>query len=396
MFNKKTVRDVDFTDKTVLLRADYNVPIAGGKIADDYRIKMSLPTLEYLLNQNAKIVIISHLGRPGGEVVKELSLEPVATRLGELLGIDVVFSPTTVGDGAAQAVKALKPGGILLLENLRFHKEEKANDQAFAKQLASLADIFVQDGFGVVHRAHASTSAIAQLLPSVAGLLLEKEITTINKAINEPEKPLVTMVGGSKIADKIDLLDRFLKISDDMIIGGAMANTFLVASGYDIGASKYDPDETEAAREIMEHCEFSKTKLILPIFDVAVGTSFDESSERHDIATEDVAKTDMIMDFGPKTINDIKDKLKQSGMIIWNGPLGVIELEKFKKGTEDVVRFIAENNLTCVVGGGDSAGFIHRLGLLDKFTHVSTGGGASLELMAGRELPGVEALLNSA
>ncbi len=394
MFNKKTVRDVDFTGKTVLVRADYNVPLKNGKVVDAYRIDKSVPTLQYLLNQNAKVVIISHLGRPGGEAKKELSLESIAKRLSELLGKEVAFSPTIVGDGAKQMVKRLKPGELLLLENLRFNKGEKANNSDFAKSLAELAVYFVQDAFGVAHRADASLNTIPRFLPSVAGLLLEKEVVTITKAIEEPEKPLVTMVGGAKIADKIDLLDRFLKVSDSMIIGGAMANTFLVASGYNVGASKYDPHETEAAREIMEHCEFSKTELVLPIYDVAVGTSFDEHSQRHDVPTDDVAKTDIIMDFGPDTIDEIKTKLKASGTIIWNGPLGVIELEKFKKGTEDVARFIAEENLNCIVGGGDSAGFIHKLGLVDKFTHVSTGGGASLELMAGRKLPGVEALMD--
>lgn len=394
MFNKKTVWDVDFTDKTVLVRADFNVPLKDGEILDDYRIHKSVPTIEYLLDQKAKVIIISHLGRPGGEVKKELSLEPVAQRLSELLKKPVTFCSTTVGDGAQQAAKNLKTGEVLVLENLRFHEEEKANDSEFAQQLAQSADYFVQDGFGVVHRAHASTDAITQFLPSVAGLLLENEVTTINKAIDDPQKPLVTMVGGAKISDKIDLLDRFLKASETMIIGGAMANTFLAASGYEVGASKYDPKEMDSSQDVMEHCELGKTKLTLPIYDVAVGTSFDEESERHDIDTDDVGKTDMIMDFGPRTIEDIKTTLKSAGTIIWNGPLGVIELEKFKKGTEDVARYIADEGLTCVVGGGDSAGFIHKLGLVDKFTHVSTGGGASLELMAGRELPGVEALMD--
>lgn len=393
MFSKKTIRDVDFTDKTVLVRADYNVPLKDGKVMDDYRIRKNVPTIQYLLGQNAKVIIISHLGRPGGEVNKSLSLEPIAQRLSELLDKPVAFCETTIGDGAKQAAKNLKLGEVLLLENLRFHKQEKANDAQFAKQLAELADYFVQDGFGVVHRAHASTEAITQFLPSVAGLLLEKEVEVVDKAIEDPEKPLVTIVGGAKIAGKIDLLDRFLKASDTVIIGGAMANTFLVASGYDIGESKYDADETDSAREIMEHCSLSKTKLMLPILDVAVGTSFDEYSERHEVATDDVAKTDMIMDFGPQTVEDIKQVLKSSGTIIWNGPLGVIELEKFKWSTEEVANFIANEKLTCIVGGGDSAGFIHKLGLIDKFTHVSTGGGASLELMAGRKLPGVEALM---
>ena len=394
MFKKKTIRDLDYTGKTVLVRADYNVPTKDGKVMDDYRINMSVPTIQYLLNQKAKVIIISHLGRPEGKVNLEFSLEPVAQRLGELLGKDIKFCPVATGDGAKQDAKTLKNGEVLVLENLRFYKEEEANDQEFARQLASLADYFVQDGFGVVHRAHASTEAVTKFLPSVAGLLLENEVTTITKAIEEPEKPLVTIVGGAKIADKIALLDRFLKISETMVIGGAMANTFLAACGYEVGVSKYDANETDSARDVMEHAELSKTKLMLPILDVAVGTSFDEESERHDIPTDDVGTEEMILDFGVESLNDVKSTLKTAGTIIWNGPIGVIELEKFKKGTIELANFIAENKLNCIVGGGDTAGFIHKIGMVDKFTHVSTGGGASLELMAGKELPGIEALMN--
>jgi len=394
MFNKKTVRDLDFTDKTVLLRADYNVPLKDGDVADDYRLLKSVPTIQYLLNQNAKVIVISHLGRPGGEVNKEFTLEPVAERLRELLNREIAFCSTTVGDGAKQAAKKLKPGEVLLLENLRFHKEEKTNDVEFAKQLAELADYFVQDGFGVVHRADASTEAITQFLPSVAGLLLEKEVLTIKKAINEPAKPLVTIVGGAKIVDKIAVLDRFLKVSDTIVVGGAMANTFLAAMGYEIGASLYDAEDTDTARELMEHADLSKTKLVLPIYDVAIGESFDEESERHDISVDDVGKTDMIMDFGEQTIHEVKKVLKEAKTIIWSGPVGVIELEKFKKGSEEIADFIAKRKAVSIIGGGDTAGFIHKIGLIDEFTHVSTGGGASLELMAGNDLPGVEALMD--
>lgn len=394
MFNKKTVRDLDFHGKTVLLRADYNVPLENGKITDDYRIRKSAETVNYLLEQRAKVVIISHLGRPGGEKKMELSLAPVAERLCDILGVQVEFCPTTVGDGAKQAVKKLRLGEVLLLENLRFHKEEKENNPAFARQLGELADYFVQDGFGVVHRAHASTDQITRFLPSVAGLLLENEVNVITKAVEEPKKPLVTIVGGSKISDKIDLIDRLIKASDTMVIGGAMANTFLAAYGYEIGESKHDEEELPTAREITEHAELSKTKLILPILDVAVGTEFTEESDRHEVATDEVGAEDLIMDIGSKTLDEVKEELVVAGTIIWNGPVGVMELEKFKTGTEEIAKLIADKKLHCVVGGGDTAGFIHQLGLVEQFTHVSTGGGAALELMAGKDLPGVEALMD--
>lgn len=394
MFNKKTIRDLDFRGKTVLLRADYNVPLENGKITDDYRIRKSAETVHNLLKQKAKVVIISHLGRPGGERKEEFSLAPVAERLCDILGVQVEFCPTTIGDGAIQAAKKLRPGGVVLLENLRFHPEEKKNDQGFARQLAELADYFVQDGFGVVHRAHASTDQITRFLPSVAGLLIENEVTTIRKAIEEPKKPLVTVVGGSKISDKIELIDRLLKASDTMVIGGAMANTFLAAHGYEVGESKYDEEELPTAREIMEHAELSKTRLVLPIIDVAVGTEFSEESDRHEVATDEVGPEDLILDIGSKTLVEVKKELETAGTIIWNGPVGVMELEKFKTGTEEIAKLIAKKKLRCIVGGGDTAGFIHQLGLIDQFTHVSTGGGAALELMAGKKLPGVEALMD--
>ncbi len=299
-----------------------------------------------------------------------------------------------MGDGAIQAAKKLRPGGVVLLENLRFQPGEKKNDQSFARQLAELADYFVQDGFGVVHRAHASTDQVTRFLPSVAGLLVENEVTTIKKAVEEPDKPLLTVVGGSKISDKIDLIDRLLKASDTMVIGGAMANTFLAAHGYEVGKSKYDKEELPTAREIMEHAELSKTRLILPVVDVAVGTEFSEASDRHEVATDEVGTEDLILDIGSKTLDEVKKELEAAGTIIWNGPVGVTELEKFKKGTEEIAKLIASKKLRCIVGGGDTAGFIHQLGLVEQFTHVSTGGGAALELMAGKDLPGVEALMD--
>jgi len=395
MFGKKTVRDADFDGKTVLLRTDYNIGIKDGKLEDDYRIRMSLPTIEYLLNQKAKVAVISHMGRPGGQKRPELSLEPAAERLSELLaGAEVAFSPFTVGDGVKQAVKNTKPGGIVVLENLRFYPGEEANDAQFAKELAEPADYFVQDGFGVVHRAHASTVAITAFLPSVAGLLVEKEVTAIKNAVDSPQKPFVAIIGGAKISDKIDLIDRLIKQSDALVIGGSMANTFLKAMGYEIGASKYDADETGQAREIIEHCDLAKTKLVLPLADVGVGQEFSASAERRDVPTESVGPKDIIMDIGPASAAEVIAELKSAKTIVWNGPLGVTEFERFKQSTESVARAIAKNRLNCVVGGGDTAGFIHRLGLVDKFTHVSTGGGASLELMSGKKLPGVEALLD--
>ena len=395
LFHKKTIRDIPVDEKVVLIRCDFNVPLEeDGTIADDYRIKQALPTLQYLLRHGARVVACSHLGRPDGHVKQELSLAPVAERLAELLGATVDFAPDCIGDQARQARKRLKPGQVMLLENLRFHIEEKHNDREFAKELARGADFFVQDGFGVVHRAHASTEAVTHLLPSVAGFLVQKEVETILQALKQPKEPVVAIVGGAKIHDKIDLLKNFMRVADVMIVGGAMANTFLAAKGFNVGSSVYDANELGAARTIVEAAHGSSTELVLPDKDVAVGDTVDDTATRREIALHDVADSDIILDFGQVSIEQVLAKVKLAGTVLWNGPLGMTELKAFSKGSESVARFLAEQHINSIIGGGDTAGFVSELGLMEKFTHVSTGGGASLDLMAGKSLPGIAALLD--
>ncbi|HEX9594545.1 MAG TPA: phosphoglycerate kinase [Candidatus Saccharimonadales bacterium] len=393
-FRKKTIRDVELNGRTILLRADYNVPVEGGQITDDYRLKKSLPTLEYLRRQNCKIIVCSHLGRPEGQVNPEFSLEPVAKRLGELLGIEVKFVPESVGDQALQAVKTMQTADVLLLENLRFHAEEEANDREFAKLLAEPGEYFVQDGFGVVHRAHASTDAITEFLPSVAGLLLENEVQHLSVAVDNPLRPLVTIIGGAKIADKIELINRFLTQANTIIVGGAMANTFLAAQGYKVGKSLYDKDGMDEAKNILKQAERAGVELVLPMEEVAVATEVSESAERRDVMLDQVGDNDIILDFGKQAAERVVSLVEHAGTVIWNGPLGMTELKQFAYSSEKLADFIAEKHINCVVGGGDTSGFIASRGLSENFTHVSTGGGASLEFLSGKKLPGIEALLD--
>lgn len=394
IFNKKTIRDIEIDNRIVLLRVDYNVPLKDGQVTDDYRIRQSVATVQQLRQRNCRIIIISHLGRPDGKAEPTLSLEPVAQRLGELLGIEVSFVPATIGDQVAVAAKALQPGGVLLLENLRFHAEEENNDREFARQLADPAEYFVQDGFGVVHRAHASTSAVTEFLPSVAGPLLENEVRQLSVAIENPVRPLIAIMGGAKISDKIELINRFLTQANTIIIGGAMANTFLAASGHEIGKSVYAKDEVKEAEEIIKLADRAHVELILPLTDVAIAEEVSESAQRREVATDQVGPTDMILDFGEQSTQAVLNKIERAGTVIWNGPLGVIELEQFAASSKRLAEFIVQKQVNCVVGGGDTAGFVHQLGLTEKFTHVSTGGGASLELLSGKELPGIAALLD--
>ena len=393
-FRKKTIRDVELNGRTILLRADYNVPVEGGQITDDYRLKKSLPTLEYLRRQNCKIIVCSHLGRPEGQVNPEFSLEPVAKRLGELLGIEVKFVPESVGDQVLQAVKTMQTADVLLLENLRFHAEEEANDREFAKLLAEPGEYFVQDGFGVVHRAHASTDAITEFLPSVAGLLLENEVQHLSVAVDNPLRPLVTIIGGAKIADKIELINRFLTQANTIIVGGAMANTFLAAQGYKVGKSLYDKDGMDEAKNILKQAERAGVELVLPMEEVAVATEVSESAERRDVMLDQVGDNDIILDFGKQAAERVVSLVEHAGTVIWNGPLGMTELKQFAYSSEKLADFIAEKHINCVVGGGDTSGFIASRGLSENFTHVSTGGGASLEFLSGKKLPGIEALLD--
>lgn len=426
MFTKKTIRDIDLKAKTVLLRADYNVPIEDGKITDDYRITQSLPTIEYLLKQNGKLIICAHLGRPDGKVDPTLSLAPVAKHLQKLLDHKVAFVSDCVGPKVAKAVAAMKAGDILMLENVRFHPEEEANDEKFAKELASYADVFVQDAFGVVHHGAVSVSEIPKFIPGVAGFLLEKEVDTITDVMHKPKRPLVAVVGGAKIADKIDILHRFIETSDFLAVGGAMANTFLKAQGVDVEASLYDKDELGVAKDIMAKAaaEAKKRRFVLYIpQDAVVAHKVDRSAgtrivdfsahviadienypKRPPAAAGHMHEHEMILDIGPFTGAFIAGALQQAETVVWNGAMGVTEVEglqgpvgPFAHGTDLVMEAMLGqwgNRPYSVVGGGDTVGYIEGRGLVKAFDHVSTGGGASLELMAGRKLPGVEALLD--
>lgn len=426
-FTKKTVRDIDLQNKKVLLRADYNVPLSSeGEITDDYRLQQSLPTLQFLLEHGAGIIVCSHLGRPDGKPDAKYSLMPVAVRLKQLLGRDVEFVPDCVGERARKASETMQPGKVVLLENLRFHAEEEENNEGFAKQLAELADVFVQDGFGVVHRAHASTEAVTHFLPSVAGLLLEKEVDTITNVMERPARPLVAVIGGAKIADKIDILNRFIDIADVVAVGGAMANTFLVAKGINVGKSMTDADDVPLAKEIMERAGARNRQgrfvFYLPQ-DGVVAHKVDKTAptrivdwsahviaevenypKRAPHASAVVHAEEMILDVGPFSGAFIAGALQLAGTVVWNGALGVTEtaglqgpVGPFAHGTELLTEAITGqfgNRPFSLVGGGDTVGYIEGRGLLRAFNHVSTGGGASLELMSGRKLPGVEALEN--
>jgi len=426
MFRKQTIKDIDLNQKVILLRADYNVPLKDDQISDDYRIKASLPTLKYLIDHHAKVIICSHLGRPNGKKDSQFSLFPVAKRLQELLGQNIEFVADCLGEEVQKAVERLDFGQVLLLENLRFYPQEEENNSEFAEQLASLADIFVQDGFGVVHRAHASTEAITHYLPSYAGLLLEKEVETIENVMNNPRKPLMAVIGGAKIADKIDILHRFIEIADYMAIGGAMANTFLASQGYDVGKSLYDKKELSVAHDIIRKAGLQAKKrpfvFILP-FDVVVSDAIDNKLPTRvvDLKTQSfsaiknyprrpplkdvkVLNNDIILDIGPFSGAFIAGAMQSCQTIIWNGTMGVTEVSSligsvgpFSHGTELVIEAMTGEFFTTpfsVVGGGDTVGYLAERHLINHFDHVSTGGGASLELMGGRKLPGVEALLN--
>ncbi|MDZ7744694.1 MAG: phosphoglycerate kinase [Candidatus Saccharibacteria bacterium] len=425
-FSKQTIQDIDLKGKKVLLRADYNVPVKDGKITADFRVEQSVQTVRYLLDKGAAVVICSHLGRPKGEVEDKYSLKPVQKHLSKLLDTNVAFAEDCIGDQAEQAASKLAPKEVLLLENLRFHPEEEQNDAEFAKKLVRLADIFVQDGFGVVHRAHASTDAITKYLPSVAGLLLEQEVSTITEAMNNPKRPLMAIVGGAKIADKIDVLKRFIDIADFVVVGGAMANTFLLAKGIDVAKSKVDREDVSLARDIMQKAA-NKAKKQPFIFytpqDGVVANKLDKTAgtrivdwDAHVIADiESYPKTppksklqihenEMVLDIGPVSGAFIAGGIQLAGTVIWNGAMGVTELEglqgpigPFAHGTEIIVDAMLGahgNRPFTLVGGGDTVGYIESRELTESFDHVSTGGGAGLDLMSGKKLPGVEALLD--
>ena len=387
--NKKTVRDLDVKNKRVLVRVDFNVPLdEKQQITDDTRIVAALPTIRYLLEQGAAVILMSHLGRPKGQPKPEFSLATVAKRLSELLGRPVRMAQDCVGPAVQQAVADLKPGEVLLLENLRFHAEETKNDPAFARQLASLADLYVNDAFGAAHRAHASTEGVARDLPSAAGFLLEKELDFLGKAVQSPERPFVAILGGAKISDKIGVIDSLLGKVDKLLIGGGMANTFLKAQGYDIAESLVEDDSLDSARALIQQ---GKDKLVLPI-DIVVADSFANDAQKRVVEVDAVPAGWRILDIGPETVKTFREILNQAKTVVWNGPMGVFEFPEFAQGTFALAQTLAELQATTIIGGGDSAAAVEQSGLADKMTHISTGGGASLEFLEGKILPGVAAL----
>ncbi len=390
---KKTVKDVDVRSKRVLVRVDYNVPLdANGNVSDDKRITASLPTINYLLEQGARIILCSHLGRPKGEVKKEFSLAPVAKRLKELLpGVNIYFASDCIGEEAERKAAALKDGEILLLENLRFHKEEEKNDPEFAKKLASLAEIYVNDAFGTVHRAHASTAGVAAYLPAVAGFLIGKELSIMGGALESPERPFVAILGGAKVADKIGVITNLLNKCDTLLIGGGMAYTFFKAMGYEIGDSLLDAESIDLAKQLMETAKEKGVKLLLPV-DTVVAKAFAADAEHMTVASNAIPAGWQGLDIGEKTRELFAAEIKNAKTVIWNGPMGVFEFPEFAKGTEAVAKACAECGGTTIIGGGDSASAVKKLGYADKMTHISTGGGASLEFLEGKVLPGVAAL----
>jgi phosphoglycerate kinase len=387
-FNKKTISDIDLKHKKVLVRVDFNVPIEAGKVADDTRIQAALPTIDYLIAQDARIILCSHLGRPEGKVVPELSLRPVAKRLGSLLGRKVGFVADCVGVQVVAAVQELGPSEILLLENTRFHPEEKKNDEEFALALASLADVYVNDAFGSAHRAHASTQGVARHIQAVAGFCMERELRYLGQALSDPKHPFIAILGGAKVSDKIGVIESLLKVADEILIGGGMANTFLAARGYDMQASLVETNVIEIATQLLAD---SGAKLELPV-DLVAASEFSEQAERMTVPVDGIPDKWQALDIGPKTIELFSSKINTANTVVWNGPVGVFEMEPYAHGTFAIAQAVAESSAISVVGGGDSAAALHLSGLASSITHVSTGGGASLDFLEGKQLPGVAAL----
>lgn len=392
--NKKTIRDIDVRDKRVLVRVDFNVPLDdGGHVTDDTRIRGALPTIEYLIDNGAKVILCSHLGRPKGQRNPKYSLKPVAARLGYLLGRSVRFAEDCIGPDVQAAANALQPGEVLLLENVRFHPEEEKNDPDFARQLAAVADVYVNDAFGAAHRAHASTEGVARYLPAVAGFLIEAEIRALG-ALLEPEHPFVAIIGGAKISDKLVVLQKLLDKVDSLAIGGGMANTFLRALGYRTGKSLVQEDMIPAAEDLITRAREQGKELLLPI-DVAIGNFFMADADKKVVAVDEIPDDWLVLDIGPLTVKRYAEAVKKARMVFWNGPMGVAEWPQFALGTEGMARALAESDAFTVVGGGDSVAALEKTGLAGEIDHVSTGGGASLEFLEGKELPGIACLLDA-
>ncbi|MFJ7993952.1 phosphoglycerate kinase [Peribacillus frigoritolerans] len=390
--NKKSIKDIELKGKRVFCRVDFNVPMQDGKISDDTRIKAALPTISYLTEQGAKVILASHLGRPKGQVVEELRLAPVAERLSELSGKDVQKAEEAYGETVQSIIDNMQNGEILLLENVRFYPGEEKNDQELAKSFAALADVYVNDAFGAAHRAHASTEGIAHHLPAVAGLLMEKELSVLGKALSNPERPFTAIIGGAKVKDKIGVIENLLEKVDHLIIGGGLGYTFIKAQGHEIGNSLLEEDKIELAKFFIESAKEKGVKLHLPI-DAVVTAEFSPDAETDNVDIDAIPNDKMALDIGPKTSELFADVIKSSKLVIWNGPMGVFEFDKFANGTKTVAQALAEANDTySIVGGGDSAAAAEKFGLAEKMSHISTGGGASLEFMEGKELPGVVAL----
>ena len=390
---KKTVKDIQVKGKRALVRCDFNVPLKDGVITDDIRIVSALPTLRYLMEGGARVILMSHLGRPDGEAKKEFTLAPVAARLAELLGTEVKFvsSDTVVDDKVREAVAALEDGQVMLLENVRFRKEETKNGVDFAKELAQLGDFFVNDAFGTAHRAHASTAGVADYLPAVSGFLIEKEVEFLGNAVENPKRPFVAIMGGAKVGDKIPVIENLLKKVDTLIIGGGMAYTFFKSQGLEIGTSILDKDNVELAAELLKKAEAAGVKMLLPV-DCVCGKEFKNDTEYAVFPREEIPADMMGLDIGPKTAELYRQAVADAATVVWNGPMGVFEMPNFAKGTRAVAEALAESSAVTVIGGGDSAAAVEQFGLADKMTHISTGGGASLEFLEGKVLPGIAVL----
>ncbi len=393
--NKKTVRDIDVTGKKVLVRCDFNVPLdkETGKITDNRRIRAAIPTIEYLIDHNAKVILCSHLGRPKGEFNLKYSLKPVAEELSKLLGKEVKLAKDVIGEDAEKLTSEIKEGEVVLLENVRFHKEEEENNPEFAKKLASFAEIYVNDAFGTAHRAHASTAGVADYLPAVSGFLIEKELEFLGNALDNPERPFVAILGGAKVSDKIGVIENLLDKVDTLIIGGGMAYTFYKAQGHSIGTSICEEDKIDLANDILSKAKEKNVEILLPI-DNHVSAEYSNEAEDKYVESAEIPEGFMGLDIGPKTIELFKNAIKNAKTVVWNGPLGVTEFSKFEEGTKAIAEALAETQAVTVIGGGDSAAAVEKFGLADKMTHISTGGGASLEFLEGKVLPGIACLNN--